>query len=341
MLNLKITGKKIWKEIDHSNNILLHIHPGPDGDSVGASLAFYHVLKRMGKNVVVIGGDNELPLNLSTIPGAKNIVPKNFFQIDLSQFDLFIIHDSSSPNQISRNGKIVFPKKLKTIAIDHHFSNEKFAQINLIAPKYSSTCQILYDLFQIKKIKINSNIAACLFIGIYTDTGGFKYFNPTYKTFDIVSKLAKIYPKFAQLIFDIENNDHPDRLKFISILLNSITHSFSDHVAIASISYDEIQKYNLDQSAIGNYSEVANMIKAVIGWNIAIALVEFQPNTIKVSFRTRDAKIYDVSKIAIATTTGGGHKAAAGATIYNKTLPEAKQFLLDIIQKLYPKIGIK
>jgi phosphoesterase RecJ-like protein len=337
MFNLKIISKKIWKEIDHSNNILLHIHPGPDADSVGASLAFYHVLKRMGKNVVVISGDSELPTNLSTIPGAKNIISKNFFQVDLSQFDLFIIHDSSSLNQISRNGKIVFPKNLKTIAIDHHLSNEKFAQINLIAPKYSSTCQILYDLFQLKKIKLNSNIAACLFIGIYTDTGGFKYFNPTYKTFDIASKLAKIYPKFDQLIFDIENNDHPDRLKFISMLLNSVEHYFSDHVAIASVSYDEIQKQGLNQTFISNYSEVANMLKSVVGWDIALTLVESQPNVVKISFRTRNSKIYDLAKIATATGSGGGHKAAAGATIY-KSLPEAKQFILNLIQKLYPKI---
>ena len=337
MFNFKLIGKKIWREIDHSNNILLHIHPGPDADSVGASLAFFHVLKKMGKNVVCFCGDNELPKNLSTIPGAKNIISKNFFQIDLTKFDLFIIHDSSSTNQISRSGKVVFPKNLKTIAIDHHFSNEKFANINLIAPKYSSTCQILYDLFQLKKIKLNSNIAGCLFIGMYTDTGGFKYFNPTYKTFDIASKLAKIYPKFDQLIFDVENNDHPDRLKFTAILLNSIELHLSNHVAIASISYEEIQKNNLDQSGINNYSEVTNMIKSVIGWDIALTLVEFQPNIVKVSLRTRDSKTYDLSKIAIATKSGGGHKAAAGATV-SKSLSETKEFLLEIIKKLYPKI---
>ena len=337
MSNIKILSRKIWKEIDRAKNILLHIHSGPDGDSVGSALAFYFVLKNMGKNVTIIGGDSELPPNLATIPGADKIIPKNFFQVDLSQFDLFIILDSSSPSQISHNGKIVFPKNLKTIAIDHHFSNEKFAQINLIMPKHSSTCQIIYDLFQTRRIKINKNIAACLFIGIYTDTGGFKYFNPTYKTFDIASKLAKIYPSFDQLIFGIENNDHPDRLKFFSLLLNSIENHFSNHVAIASISYDEIKKNNLDVNALNSYSEITNMLKSVIGWDIAMTFIEFQPNVIKVNFRTRDSKTYDLSKIASTTGAGGGHRAAAGATI-SKSLPEAKQFILDIIKKLYPKI---
>lgn len=337
MSNIKILGKKIWKEIHRSKNILLHIHSGPDADSVGSALAFYFVLKRMGKNVTIIGGDSPLPQNLSTIPGADKIIPKNFFQTDLSLFDLFIILDSSSPSQISRNGKVVFPKNLKTIIIDHHLSSEKFAQINLVLPKYSSTCQILYDLFLHQKIKINKSIAACLFIGIYTDTGGFKYFNPTYKTFDIASKLAKIYPKFDEIIFGIENNDHPDRIKLLSLLLGSVENHLSNHIAIASASYQDIKKSNLDNGTLNGYSDVSNMLKSVVGWDIAMTMIEFQPNMVRVNFRTRDSKKYDLSKIAAATGSGGGHKAAAGATI-QKSLPEAKDFILNIIKKLYPKI---
>jgi len=79
------------------------------------------------------------------------------------------------------------------------------------------------------------------------------------------------------------------------------------------------------------------MIKSVIGWNIALVFVEIQPQTVKVSFRTRDSQTYDLSKIALATKSGGGHRAAAGATI-NKSLPEAKTLVLQTIKKLYPKI---
>jgi len=337
MLSFKITSRKIWKEIERSKRILLHIHPGPDGDSVGSSLAFYHVLKNMGKEVCLIQGDNEFPKKFSSMPGADKIIHQNILQIDLSQFDLFIINDSSSVKQITKMGDLKFPKKLKTIIIDHHISSEKFADINLISPKSTSTCQVLFELFQINKVKLTSKIAACLFVGLYTDTGGFRYFNPTYKTFDIASKLAKLYPKFSQLIFDIENNDDPDRIKFLSLLLSSVETFYSDHVAVASISYNNIQSSGLNSSSVSSYSEVPNMLKSVIGWDIAFSMVEVQPETVKISFRTRDSNKYDLAKIAVATNGGGGHKAAAGATI-NKSLPEAKQMVLDIIKKLYPKI---
>lgn len=337
MFNLRLTGRKIWKQIDRSKKILLHCHPGPDADSVGSSLAFYHVLKNMGKDVTIIQGDNQIPKNLMTIPGTDKILAQNIFQIDLNQYDLFIINDSSSPKQITRLGNIKLPKHLSTIVIDHHLSSEKFAKINLVMAKYPSTCQVLFDLFQLKKIKITPKIAGCLYAGLYTDTGGFKYINTTYKTLLIASQLTKIFPKFNQLIFDIENTDEPDRLKFISVMLSVIENYFSNHVAMASISYNQIQTQKFSSQTLNNYSEVANMIKSVVGWDIALVLMEIQPNVVKISLRTRDSKTYDLSKIAIATKAGGGHRAAAGATL-NQSLDEAKKTMLTIIKKNYPKI---
>lgn len=337
MFNLRLTGRKIWKQIDRSKKILLHCHPGPDGDCVGSSLAFYHVLKNMGKDVVIIQGDNPIPKNLLTIPGVDKITPQNIFQTELDKFDLFIINDSSSIKQITRLGDFKLPKNLNTIVIDHHLSSEKFAKINLVLPKSPATCQILFELFQLKKIKITPKIAACLYVGLYTDSGGFKYILTTHKTLSIASILSKIYPKFTQLIFEIENNDEPDRLKFISVLLNSIEHYFSGHVALASISYEQIQSQKFNSQTLNNYSEIPNMLKSVVGWDIALAMMEIQPNVVKVSFRTRDSKTYDLSKIAVATKSGGGHRAAAGATI-NQSLDEAKKTILSIIKKIYPKI---
>ena len=338
MLSFKFTAKKVWREIDRSSKILLHIHPGPDADSVGSSLAMYHILKSLNKDVTLIQGDNDLPKNLITLPGSDKIIPKNIFQIDLDQYDLFLILDSSSLKQVSRLGTIKFPKKLKTICIDHHISSEKFANINFICPTSPATCQVLFEFLQLRKIKITNKIAACLFAGIYTDTGGFKYLNTTHKTLNIVSQLAKIYPQFTKLIFDIENTDEPDRLKLISILLGSIETYFNNTVAIASISFDQIEKNKLSSSSINGNSDVSNMIKSVVGWDIALTLTEIQPETVKISLRTRNSQKYDLAKIAVATKSGGGHKAAAGATL-NMSLSQAKETILAIIKKLYPKIG--
>jgi len=328
-------NKKIWQEIKKAKNILLTLHPSPDGDSIGANLALFHALTKMGKNVTLLGGDSEFPNNFLTLPGTNKILPNNFFQIDQNDFDLFIITDIASPNLISRQGEIVFNKNLKTIIIDHHKSNPKFANINLVDAKTPAACQLIFNLFKENNVKITKEIAACLFVGIYTDTGGFKYVNTTYKTFLAVANLSKINPKFDKYIFDIENNDHPDRLKFLSIILGSIKTYFSGKVAIASLDFETIKEKDINNSVI-NSSEVSSLVKSIIGWDIGISMIEYRPNYVKVSFRTRDASKYDLTKIS-TTVGGGGHIAAAGATI-NGSLSEATDIILKNLKLVYPDL---
>jgi len=332
---VKNMNKKIWKEIKKAKSILLCLHPSPDGDSIGSNLALYHLLSKMGKKVTLIGGDSEFPKNFLTIPGIDKILPKNFFQINQDDFDLFILLDIAALKQISRQGEVIISKNLKTIVIDHHRSNPKFADINLVDANIPATCQLIYNFFQDNKLKITKNIAACLFVGIYTDTGGFKYINTTHKTFSAATNLSKIYPGFNKLIFDIENNEHPDRLKFLSLMLGSVKTYLGGKVAIASIDFETLKESGLDNSVI-NGSEIANLVKTVTGWEIGICMIEFQPNSVKINFRTRDADKYDLTKIS-ATVGGGGHRSAAGATI-NEPLAKATDILLKNIKSLFPKI---
>lgn len=332
----KKTVSQISEAIKKSKNVLLHLHPGPDGDSLGSALSFYHVLKNLKKNVTIISGDSEPQKSFSVLPGFDQIVAKNFFQVDLENFDLFIILDSASPEQISKIGPVIFPKNLKTIDIDHHILKNKFADINLSDADAPATCQILAQLYKKLNIKLTPEIAVCLFVGIYTDTGGFKYNKVTSETFSILSDLAKVNPNFSKTIFEIENNDSPSRLKLLSIMLGSIETYFSDHVAVASLSYKELKKNKLTGGMAENLN-VANTLKAVTGWDIGVSMIEYQPKKVKVSLRTRDAEKYDLNLIASNTGAGGGHKAAAGATI-NKPLKYAKKFLLKIISETYPEL---
>jgi len=334
-INKKIS-KQIWKEIKKAKNILLTFHPNPDGDSVGNSLALFHALTNLGKKVTLISGDSPFPSNMTTLPGSKKVIKKNIFEINLSDFDLFLITDISSLDRISRIEPIVFPKTLKTVLIDHHIEQKQFTDISLVEPNYPATCQIIFEIFQLNKVKITPEIAACLFLGIYTDTGGFKYSNTTEKTFSMAASLAKLYPKFNELIFELENNDHPDRLKFLSLILSSIETDFSNQVAIASLSFETIKNNDLNQSSVSS-SDIANILKSITGWQIGICLIEHQPNNVKASFRTRDANKFDVNKIATALG-GGGHKAAAGLALKDISLPEAKTKIIKAIKKVYPKL---
>jgi len=335
---IKELAPKIFEAVQKSNKILLHCHPYPDPDSVGSVLAMSAVLKKLGKDVNVITGDTEYPQNLMGFPNREWIQPKNYTQINPSEFDLFLILDSSSPSQITQLAEIEFPDKMNTIVIDHHTTNSSFGKLNLVESTYSSTSQILYDLFKLWKVEISPDTAACLFMGIFADTGGFKYPSSTPETLHVASELANINPNYHKLIFDLENNKKPIEVEMAGLALSSIEKHFSDRVVLSVIPYEEIKKRNLSKSDAME-GLVASLLKAVIGWDLVASLVESEPNNVTVSLRTRDENKFDVSKIAKTVgEKGGGHKGAAGTTIL-KPLEEAKRTLLQTIGEIFPELG--
>jgi phosphoesterase RecJ-like protein len=328
---------QIWDRIQKSQNILLHCHPSPDGDSIGSALTLYHLLRGLNKHPTVIMGDSEPPRSLSYLPGFEQITVKNFFQIDLTGFDLFIIVDSSSLGQISKLGNINFPENLDTVVIDHHFSNHGFAKLNLVDTSYIATSQILYDLIKIWGITLTREIAACLFIGIYTDSGGFKYPLTNVETFIASAALIKIYPDFSKDIFIYENSLEPQQISYLALAFNSIEHFFSGKVAISMIHYSALSDLGIKKKHTEKM-EVSNFLKSVIGWEIGITMTEIAPNEVNLSFRTRDEAKYNVAKIAQSTGFGGGHPAAAGAFL-KMSYDQSKKLLLESIAKAYPDLG--
>jgi phosphoesterase RecJ-like protein len=336
-MNYKKTSDLIFSEIDKAKSILLHLHPGPDGDSVGSALAMYHYLRSQNKQVTLISGDSTTPQSFNVLPGSENITKANYFNIDLKQYDLFIVLDTSSPNQISKLDKIVFPGTLKTICIDHHQSNQHFADINLVDLTSPATAQIVARLFLQNKVQITPEMASCLLLGIYTDTGGYKYFPTSSITFNIASKLAKIAPDFHQSIFNFENQDKPGRLLMMALLLSNINTYFGGKVALSIVSKSQIKNKNIEPEAIFTV-DIANTIKSVVGYEIGGTLIEGQDGKVKVSLRTRNSSTYDLSKIATSTGYGGGHKAAAGASIPFR-LSKSLKILLSAIAQNNPELG--
>lgn len=319
---------KILDVIKSCNSILLHCHPNPDPDSVGSVLAMKIALEKLGKKVTVIRGDTEIPIAFRHFPKANEIIEKNFFEINKDDFDLFIILDSGSKEMISRKGEVVFGDKMRTINIDHHASNPGYAEINLVDSSYSSNAQLVFDLITSWGIEINHKMAINLFMGMYTDTGGFKYETVTAETYQIASELVKIAPDFHKYIFEMENSNTSDDLKFEGLALSSIKNFLNDNIAISAISQKDLESVGLNTRSNISLHIISNLLRSVIGWNIGVCLVEMEPNVFKVSFRTRDSTKFDLSKLAVALG-GGGHKPAAGASI---KLPK-EQAIKAIVEK--------
>jgi phosphoesterase RecJ-like protein len=340
-MNKNILNKKgieILDLINESERILLHCHPYPDPDSIGSVLAMTKFLRRLNKKVYPIIGDSSYPDSLKILPKYEIIQDKNYSDINPKDFDLFIILDSSSKTQVSQLEKIIFPKSMQTVVIDHHITNICYGDINLVLPEYSSTSEIIYDLFKLWKVNIDKDMAIYLFLGMYWDTGGFKFQNTSSHTLKSAGNLIKINPDFHKFIFDIENHKTPKEIEYMGLALSSLKRYLSNNVVMAEVDYETLKKNNISKE--DTQQEIGSIIKSVIGWNIGINFVEVEKNIIVVSFRTRDPEKYDVSKIAkLIGENGGGHKAAAGTTIYD-TFDNAKKDLIKKIKQTYQDLSI-
>lgn len=328
---IKEKAPLILAEIKKAGNILLHCHPSPDPDSVGSALAMKFALAQLGKKATVIKGDSNIPQAFMHFPGANEIIAKNFLEVDLKEFDLFIALDSSSLRMISDRGPVEFPKTLKVLVIDHHRTNTGYGAINLVEPSYPAACQMLFDLFQEWGIVMDSNIAPNLFIGIYTDTM-FKYDGVTPRTFEVAAELVRHINDLSGLIGKMENSRTPAALSFIGLGLSNIQVFLEGKMAISGVSNSELKTKSISDDEAGP-SEISSLLRTVMDWEIGAALIEIHPHIIRASFRTQDFDKYDVSKLAVVFG-GGGHKGAAGATL-NMSLGEAKKLVVAKAKELY------
>jgi phosphoesterase RecJ-like protein len=321
----------ILEEIKKAHSILLHCHPSPDPDSVGSALATKFALEQMGKKVTVIKGDSDFPQGFKHFPGAEDIVQKNFHEIDIKQFDLFIILDSPRIGMVSRRGEVDFPPSLKTIAIDHHYSNSQYANINLVDDSYPANCLLLFDIFDSWGVKLTPEIASNLFIGTYTDTGAFKYPTVNTHTYQIVAKLVEYIPNVSDLITKMEYSNTPKFVEYKALALSSVE-VFHDIFALSMVPLSALEKKEIPVADVRT-NEVASFLLTVLDWHFVAAGVELEPNLVKFSFRSKNIEKYDVAKLT-ASLGGGGHHAAAGL-ILRMPFEESKKLVVSKAKEMY------
>lgn len=326
---------QILELINKSQNILLHLHPNPDPDSVGSALAMMHILEDMRKRATVISGDSPKPTTLSFFPGFEKIIEKTYQKINVDDYDLFLVLDSASKDMISKLDEVNFSKGMTVVVIDHHKTNTNFGKLNLVDPTYPAAGELLFDIFKIWRVKMDKDVAACLFVAIYGDTGGFRYEGVTENTFLCASELARINPHFWKYVFLMLNSNEPSLIKAKGLAFSNIRSFFKGQVVISVISYEMIQEAKIVPQHLRG-GDISSDLISVVDWDIGISLMEKEKGASSLSIRTRDSKKFDVSKLASALG-GGGHKAAAGARIV-KPLEDAISHLTDIITKVYPQL---
>ncbi|MFA5770490.1 MAG: bifunctional oligoribonuclease/PAP phosphatase NrnA [Patescibacteria group bacterium] len=305
-------SQEIFEIIKQSNNILINIHRNPDLDSIGSATAMYQALIKMGKKATLVC-PHEIPENFKFLKGADKVITLDFtnfknFTNFINSFDLFLILDSGSYDVVTGNKEIKLPD-VKKIVIDHHKTNnwENYVY-KLLEVKASSTAEIIYKLLLDWGTEIDPEIATSLFAGIAGDTVFFKYGENTKQTFKITTELLDKGADKNKIIDQAFDSFDFDLIKMIGEFLVKLEKG--NGFVYSIIDYETFVKFGGHKGA---RETVANLFaRSIKGFDFGIMAVEYEKEKFALSFRS---KIVDVSELA-KKFGGGGHKNAAGATIY-------------------------
>jgi bifunctional oligoribonuclease and PAP phosphatase NrnA len=305
--------------------IVIVMHQKPDADAMGSSLGLFHVLTSMGHNATVISPTNWADW-LSWMPGANQVIDYELdterASITLKNADWIFCLDF---NVLHRTRKMAEPIEKaggKRILIDHHQQPQKEVfTYGISDTSKSSTSEMIFDFIQSASQghRINQAIAECLYAGVMTDTGSFRFSSSTSSVHRMVAVLKDTgfdHTKVHENLFD---NFLENRLRFIGhALLNRMEVFYEYNTALISIPWKDLVKY---QIRTGDTEGLVNYPLSIQGIKFAALIID-RDEEIKCSFRSKGR--FDVNQFARNYFEGGGHRNAAGGRS-SETLDQTTQ----------------
>lgn len=318
-----------------ADKVVITSHKSPDGDAIGSSLALAAVLRAQGKQVSVMVPD-AFPKFLSWMTGAGDI-----FTYDghgevcdnlINESAVVLILDYNRYDRVGEMGAKLKASDAKKIMIDHHIDPMTEVDHMLSDVTASSTAQLVYDFVEALgwEASITPEIGQCLYAGIMTDTGSFRFSSTSARTHEVVAQLMHrgLRPEMVhQQIFD---NNHLTRLRLLGHALSKKLEVHANgKLAIIGLSLKEKNRFEYQK---GDTEGLVNYGLSIQGVEVAVFVSE-ELNFVKISLRSKG--VVNVNDIARAQFNGGGHRNAAGGRLdlnLNDALQKIRDVLVPILQ---------
>ncbi len=295
--------ENIKEILGEAKNVAILGHVRPDGDCVGSCLGLKNYLANLAPELSVKVYLEEFPDPFCFLKGAEEI---SHDPSDGTVYDLCIALDVSDRERLGRFAPY-FDHAGRTVCIDHHVTNQGFAEVSHICPDASATSEVLYTLMDDELV--DGAAAECLYMGIVHDTGVFKHSNTGGETMRIAGRLIEKGIDFSAII---DKTFYEKTYRQNQILGRMLTESvlFMGGLCI----FAAVRKKNMDfyQAKAKDLEGIIDQLRVTKGVECAIFLCETSPQVYKVSMRSN--RVVDVSKVA-SFFSGGGHVRAAGCTM--------------------------
>ncbi len=301
--------KELFELIENAKKVMVTTHLNPDMDAVGSSLGLYWILKSMNKDVDIVLEDSQ-PFEETFLEGLNRIQKASIGEV-VTKYDLIIITDVNHIGRLTR-GTLEFRPEQKVVIIDHHDSDKDIDTSVHIKKNYSSSSEIIFEIFA-GKVDFSIQIAKALLAGIYDDTNGFSISNVSKQTLLTAAQLVEkgaVINEVAEYI----NSFDETVLNAVKTLINNLQFDKKYKYAFSYITRDLYEFLDLTGPKMDIVMNLTlNILLGNKGYNWGFVVRPSSDNSTKVSLRSR-SNGENVRKIA-ESLGGGGHDQASGATL--------------------------
>jgi phosphoesterase RecJ-like protein len=293
--------------------IVIVPHKNPDGDAMGSTLGLYHYFNKLHHHVIVIA-PNDYPEFLKWMPAEDTVLKYDSntekANVFIENADIIFTLDFNALNRIGDMEVPVTNSKAIKIMIDHHQQPDDYATFIYSDVSMSSTSEMVYNFIEMlgDVNKIDPNIATCLYTGIMTDTGSFKYSCTTTQTHNIIGILIEKGANNTQIHNNVYDTFSYNQIQLLGCALKNLKVLPEYKTAYITLSQEELNQFNFKK---GDTEGFVNYGLALVGIVFSAIFIENQQEKIiKISFRSKGA--FSVNEFARAHFEGGGHTNAAG-----------------------------
>ena len=305
--------------IKSSKKILLLSHMNPDGDTLGSMCALYSMIYKRFKIKADMNVVSNIPYNYKFLPNVN--LAERYFDKSLV-YDLVITLDVAAIDRVM-DSKILFDKAKCTVNIDHHKTNPKFGDYQIIEPDASSCGEVLFNYFKENNWELTEDAAICLYTAIMTDTGNFRFENTSANTFRAAADLVEAGANPNYIYKKCYETKTKNFVMFQNYCVNKAVFLEDNKIAYTTVYKKDLEKF----SAGDDFTDgIAETLRAIDTTEVSFVVKEVDTKLTKVSMRSKKA---DVAKVCM-TFGGGGHTFAAGCTIKANIKESIAQLLKEI-----------
>ena len=327
--------QKIQELLSTPKKIIIIPHRSPDGDAMGSTLGLYHFLKKLNHESLVVA-PNEFPDFLAWLPDSDAVLIYEKDKENIAQkiydADLIFTLDFNALHRTGEMEQVLTKVTAPFIMIDHHQKPDDYAKYQFSDTKYGSTCEMVYHFIVSLGMEnlIDKTIATCIYTGIVTDSGSFKFPSTTSTTHRVVANLIDKGIENAAIHNALYDENSYNRLQLLGQALKNMKILFDKKTSFITLSQKELDQNNYEKGDTEGIVNYGLSIKGIIF--TAIFIEHRDENIIKISFRSQGS--FDVNQFARTHFNGGGHINAAGGKSYlslNETVAKFEEILSKTI----------